>query len=108
MLMVIPFAQNFQNKKIIKIGNLQFLLIHRFFDESGRIFPSVEKHLTKKFNAIIYGHTHVHDLRNGNHNTVFFNPGSPTLPRRGTEPSVGTLTIFDNDLFNFQLHFLKK
>ncbi len=102
-----PICYKYPEQKIINIGNLRFLLIHRFFDQSGRIFPSMKDHLKGNFDAIIYGHTHTPNLQNGHDNTLFFNPGSPCFPRN-SKPSVGLLTIDDAGNLKFQLHFLAK
>lgn len=101
-----PLCTIFPEQKIIRIDNFRFLLTHRFFDQSMRIFPSVKKFLTDDFDAIIYGHTHIADLRNGTNDILFFNPGSATMSRSGKPPSVGLLTISDDEKLHFELHFL--
>jgi len=103
-----PLCATYPEQKVIELENFRFLLTHRFFDQSMRLFPSVKSQIKQHFDAIIYGHTHIADLRNGSGNTLFFNSGSPTLPRGNKGPSVGSLTIDVNKQLHFQLHFLTK
>lgn len=75
---------------VVRVGEIELYVLHNL--EHLDLDPAAAG-----FKAVIYGHTHVPEIvRRGE--VDFINPGSPTLPRRGSRPSVGRITIRGTDI----------
>lgn len=103
-----PLISRFPEHATIQINGYSLLLIHRFCDETGRLFSHAIPLVEDGFDAIIYGHTHIPELKRMENGVLLFNPGSATFPRKGKNPSVGILSISDDQKLEFQHIFLKK
>jgi putative phosphoesterase len=71
-----------------KLDGVRFLMTHRPTDV-GTPPPDVQ--------VVVHGHTHVPKdiVKNG---VRYINPGSPTYPRGGSEPSVAVMEIANGDV----------
>ncbi len=74
-----------QDTWLIEAAGIKIGMIHHFPSPIRKSPEVLDRHLNKHFQAarpdvLIYGHTHLEDVRTINE-TLFVNPGSPTLPR---------------------------
>ena len=70
---------------LIDARDISIGLIHHFPSPARKSPEHLEKYLDRHFtdrrpDVLVYGHTHLEDVRTVG-NTLFINPGSPTLPR---------------------------
>lgn len=78
----------------LKFGNRRIFMIHEFPGCNPHHLPPALYSRWSIFRPqiVIFGHTHKPDNRQ-TAQILFFNPGSPTLPRGGHHPSIGILHL---------------
>ena len=77
--------ERLQDSWLLEFAGVNIGLIHHFPSPQRKPQEHLEKHLRRHFpetqpDVLIYGHTHLEDVRAVG-DTLFINPGSPTLPR---------------------------
>lgn len=79
-------------RKVISAGHFRIGLIHGWGPPEGMVQRLAETFRDESPDAVVFGHTH-EPLCDWVGNTLFFNPGSCTRPRRGAVPSFGMIEI---------------
>lgn len=89
-----------KEEEIFKIENFKILLVHGHrhifaYDDFSRLINRAKE---EKVDIIIYGHTHVFNKfeKDG---MIFFNSGSPSLPRMRKIKTVGVIEIIEGKAY---------
>ncbi len=90
------FNKKFQDLLKIKKGKYRFIFTH------GDLFNK-DSYKIRKNTVFLYGHTHIFEMSNRDHNSYIINPGSISIPKNNNPR---TYMIFDDESFSFSLfHF---
>lgn len=87
---------NYPQNLVTELGGKKFYLCHGHrFDRAHLKDYLAATAVSNGCSIALFGHTHVPVNEHVN-NVLLFNPGSPVLPRGGSKPSYGVISIDDN------------
>jgi len=85
--------------EVVQVGEVFIYVIHDLLDME--IDPRAAG-----FDVVIHGHLHVPEVRE-RQGVLYVNPGSPTFPRRGSQPGVALLRIHNSQVTANLISFAK-
>ena len=95
-----PPKGGFKNELLLELEGAKLLLVHghRHGVDAYSTYSARQRAIELGADALLYGHTHVSEvsMKDG---ILVLNPGSPSRPRGGREPSAALLTIENGRLF---------
>ena len=83
------------HKRIELVEDAWIMLVHG--DGYHTIYQMVDQARENRCSAVLFGHTHV-PLLQANGELLIVNPGSISLPRRGSKPSCALLEVDGKDI----------
>ncbi len=90
------WTQNLCKTELVEIRNVGLYVVHDLYNLD--IDPEAIG-----VRVVVYGHTHQAKIHE-NRQVMFINPGSATLPRNGTSPSVAVISICNKRLVPRIIH----
>jgi len=94
------WSKSLNSFELVNIGEAMFYVVH----EINKLDISLE---TADIKAVISGHTHMPSIEKKN-GVFFINPGSASLPRYRSKPSIAMISVNKNEIKEVKIISLKE